>query len=937
MAIETTTMPNGVTKDILKEQNAQTKALNKNIQGLNSTLAKKKAQSFLGNDDYEEKSYKRSNKVQSDFDKKVKDDVDTLKKIRQEIKKTEEYFNDSKLLNGKALGLSKYQFASMQRATLQDSYSKMMNNVLDKKREMLKDFTYMRTAEGQASLAILKSEEKKLQIMRKQERLQKIEEEYQTELGKQLYGLKNELKGSSNMLMGPFRLLLEPLFGEEGLSKIVNEGIGNIFGRRRKSTGKATNLTEYIYRGNSDYEGAMSGLGTSEYESQQFDERLKANNEFKDIDKIASHSPNSIKAKEVLKFNSAAMGTLYLANKMEELLGDDKAQNTNVDFGRMLGKINVGNLLKTGAGLAAIAGSIIMGVSDGLAAMNYQEIWNTSGAATFIGGFLGGDPASAGTMEGFLKNAGKGGLMGAGVGLMVGGPMGAIAGFLIGGAIGGVMNLIGPENIAKGVDGLWKFVVDNKDTFLPIGGALLGLAVGGPIGAIAGVLMGGAAAVAINVAEEEKKAGVTNSDLTFGTIAKKAGWLMGGAAGLIAGAGIGTLIGGPIGTFVGGIAGFLIGTIGGLVAGAAINEAEKAKVGKQMIDAISFRPEEITQEQISNLYKTGAFDVNSETYKQFTGAQKSKIDFLRKQSNVQSMLRKSSTQRALLGSEDEKDVSAFAIAGLSNINSGDFFKTLKAGKEDYQFFIGNEKFTEKSFLNRITDSKLRREAYTSIRVLQNKKDLINKFGGNSSELEKLMLSRIATIGLMTDQLSYNSVISDPNLISLLGWSKHDTTYNRTLDEYNIGDKTIYGNYFRNLDDRGEAVLQLGEEMLNSFSSINKNIIANRIAYHQPLYFHSGGYAPTGKDEYPSILQKGELVLTESQAKYYDKIINEDLTSMKDTSQYMRENTKEVMEELLVFIKKLYTKLDSGKMSNVNQTNIISRYDMNSFTNSLGVI
>ena len=938
MAIETTTMPDGVTKNILKEQNAQTKALNKNIQGLNSTLAKKKAQSFLGSDDYEEKSYKRSNKVQSDFDKKVEDDVDTLKKIRQEIKKTEEYFNDSKLLSGKALGLSKYQFASMQRTTLQDSYSKMMSNILDKKREMLKDFTYMRTAEGQASLATLKSEEKKLQLMRKQERLQKIEEEYQTELGKQLYGLKNELKGSSNMLMGPFRLLLEPLFGEEGLSKIVNEGIGNIFGRRKKPTGKATDLTEYKYRGNSDYESAMSGLGTNEYESKQFDERLQANAEFKDIDKIASRSPNSIKAKEVLKFNSAAMGSLYVADKLEELLGDDKAKDTNVDFGGMLGKINIGNLLKNGAGLAAIAGGIIMGVSDGLAAMNYKEVWNTSGAATFIGGFLGGDPASAGTMEGFLKNAGKGGLMGAGVGLMVGGPMGAIAGFLIGGAIGGVMSLIGPENIAKGVDGIFKFVDENKSLFLGAAGALGGLLAFGPVGAVAGGLLGFGVGMALNSIEEDSKSGITNDKLKLANILRNP--LITGSVGGALGAGVGAAIGSIIpgvGTFIGAAAGFLLGSIAGIVVGAVASEDMRKGEAKKYLQGIVSNT--IEPAQMANMIESGMFDTSSDIYKGLTEAEQSKVkDFL-----------SSSSQRGNISA-------GFAsIRGNKSVLSKEAnLKFLLSDEKDKESFISRqygqgldsetEKNMQKAFPKAIQEKIVQNmgigswdaiagDFYGMYSYKTGKDKTFSTIVNKNQKVKDYYDSLYLRWSLASGQNTYSDILSSSSMRPLLMQSS-SFNYDYKKDSFNSSD--------------GVLSLLLENQQLYPYrtitSFVNKDNLGdiNKIKkfYEENpknFYFHSGGYAPSGKDEYPSILQKGELVLTESQAKYYDKIINEDLSSMKDTSQYMRENTKEIMEELLIAIKKLSSKLDNGKMSNVNQTNIISRYDMNSFTNSLGVI
>lgn len=142
------------------------------------------------------------------------------------------------------------------------------------------------------------------------------------------------------------------------------------------------------------------------------------------------------------------IGALFLANKLEEIFGKkdkDKNKKGLLDMLKVPVTGLAGTLMKAGA-FAAIIGSLIMAVVDGIKGMKLAEMWGTGKVAGFIGGFLGGTEKG---WKGAFKNAGKWALMGVGVGFMTAGPIGAIIGGLLGGAIGGILGFIGGENIAK--------------------------------------------------------------------------------------------------------------------------------------------------------------------------------------------------------------------------------------------------------------------------------------------------------------------------------------------------------------------------------------------------------------------------------------------------------------------------------------------------------
>lgn len=144
------------------------------------------------------------------------------------------------------------------------------------------------------------------------------------------------------------------------------------------------------------------------------------------------------------------MGIIFLWNRVKGFFGGDagskdKNKTSPLDMLKIKPTGLAGALAKAGA-FAAIIGSLVMAVVDGLKGMKLAEMWGTGKVAGFIGGFLGGTEKG---WKGAFKNAGKWALMGVGAGFLIAGPIGAIVGGLIGGAIGAILGFIGGENIAK--------------------------------------------------------------------------------------------------------------------------------------------------------------------------------------------------------------------------------------------------------------------------------------------------------------------------------------------------------------------------------------------------------------------------------------------------------------------------------------------------------
>lgn len=129
-------------------------------------------------------------------------------------------------------------------------------------------------------------------------------------------------------------------------------------------------------------------------------------------------------------------------------------------FGDMLKGVfagNVAGLAKTlfpqlmkALPFAAIAGGIIWGVIDAIAAIGKADGWGVSKASAAIAGFFAG--SGEGGFKDAFKNAGKWALTGAGIGMLAAGPVGALAGGLIGAGIGAVLGFIGGKEIAQNID-----------------------------------------------------------------------------------------------------------------------------------------------------------------------------------------------------------------------------------------------------------------------------------------------------------------------------------------------------------------------------------------------------------------------------------------------------------------------------------------------------
>ena len=182
-----------------------------------------------------------------------------------------------------------------------------------------------------------------------------------------------------------------------------------------------------------------------------------------DRDKKKDLNKKFIKPKrsDMLKYHPEAV---YLA----DMIAGPNAEGTEADsiidklFGGkatgMAGKVLP--FLAKAIPIAAIIGSLVMAVFDGFKASKMADEWGVSSIEAFIGGFL------AGTGSGWknaFKNAGKWGLMGAGVGFLAGGPVGAIVGGLLGAAVGGILGYFGGEKVAQGVKKIGEWFNETFD------------------------------------------------------------------------------------------------------------------------------------------------------------------------------------------------------------------------------------------------------------------------------------------------------------------------------------------------------------------------------------------------------------------------------------------------------------------------------------------
>lgn len=184
---------------------------------------------------------------------------------------------------------------------------------------------------------------------------------------------------------------------------------------------------------------------------------------FPDRDKKKELNKKFIKPNrsDMMKYNPEAV---YLADM---IAGPEKGE-TDTDSiidklfggkaGSMAGKVLP--FLAKAIPIAAIVGSLVWAVFDGIKASKLADEWGVTSTEAFIGGFLAGNGSG---WKNAFKNAGKWALMGAGVGFLAAGPVGAIAGGLIGGAIGGILGYFGGEKVSKGVAKVWDWLQETLD------------------------------------------------------------------------------------------------------------------------------------------------------------------------------------------------------------------------------------------------------------------------------------------------------------------------------------------------------------------------------------------------------------------------------------------------------------------------------------------
>lgn len=233
------------------------------------------------------------------------------------------------------------------------------------------------------------------------------------------------------------------------------------------------------------------------------------------------------------------------------------------------------------APIAALAGTIVKSVFDGIWAAGQAENWGVSKVEAFMGGFLSGKGEG---ISGMISNGLLKGVMGASAGFLIGGPMGALAGGLIGMTLGGIFGYLGAENTAKIIHGLVEDFKSNPEKYTGIlgalGGAALGGAVFGPVGAIVGGLLGAALGGLIGTILSEKPQSA--KELLIMALNNPQVMAFGGAA---LGAGIGSFAG-PVGLIVGALIGAAMSSVLG---GIAAN-----KISEQMInDIIEKNPEQL--------------------------------------------------------------------------------------------------------------------------------------------------------------------------------------------------------------------------------------------------------------------------------------------------------------------------------------------------------
>lgn len=166
-------------------------------------------------------------------------------------------------------------------------------------------------------------------------------------------------------------------------------------------------------------------------------------------------------AGDVMKTGAQGTNTLYLANILTEIFGEQDSEDKQKALDNILGAFAGGSLggvisSALGAvgkmvGIGALIAGVVWMVIDGVKGFFMSDEWGTSKAAGTIGGAIGG--TGSGWKNAFA-NAGKWALIGVGIGMLAGGPLGALIGGVIGAVFGGVLGYFGGEKIAGFLDKL---------------------------------------------------------------------------------------------------------------------------------------------------------------------------------------------------------------------------------------------------------------------------------------------------------------------------------------------------------------------------------------------------------------------------------------------------------------------------------------------------
>jgi len=188
--------------------------------------------------------------------------------------------------------------------------------------------------------------------------------------------------------------------------------------------------------------------------------REKENREKKNIELLTEINDN-IKALLGIESNQNKEEKKSFLSKLQDFFGFKGLPNILKNLATK-GLTIAGAVGSLGMG-ALIVGSIAKSIYDGFQGWAKSEEWGVSKTSGTIGGILGGTGSG-------LGNALINGLKGAGLalafmktGAMFGmslGPVGILAGALLGGALGAVFGFIGGEKIAQTLDELGNWVVD---------------------------------------------------------------------------------------------------------------------------------------------------------------------------------------------------------------------------------------------------------------------------------------------------------------------------------------------------------------------------------------------------------------------------------------------------------------------------------------------